>query len=416
MYIDVSIALDALSIVYMLILAVSLGRRHRRELLDQQYRRIVLAVCLFLALDIVYLCLYGSAGLGGQMLLKIVKNLYFLVNAAIVWLWACYLDHLLSGERRGPAQGAAEFPGPAWKKRLFSCFTGGPQGRKSSRTAVFCTAVFAVNSILVAVNSFIGLLFQITPQGTFQVRPGPMWLFTALNYLSIFAAMAALIRHRDKVRRDHFLPLLLFPLPPLCAELVQIAFQPCSLICAYAVSVLLVFQVAQNYAIQTDGLTGLANRRMLDETLENWFSQPKGALVCGAMLDLDGLKYVNDTYGHLSGDNMLLATAEVLKKIRRKELVPARYGGDEFVLVWQAETESDLEQAARELAAAKARVNALKPAHERAEFSVGLFCCRDDAGYTAEGFLKEADSRMYQEKQKKKQGAQGRGAESPAMK
>lgn len=375
MNIDVGIALDALSIVYMLILAVSLGRKRKRELLNQQYRRIVLLVCLFLALDIVYLGFYESTSLVGRMVLKIVKDGYFLVNAAIVWMWSRYLDCLLFGKPGKPAR----------------------------RTTAFYTVAFGINSILVAVNSFTAILFEISEQGTFQVKPGPMWVFTALNYFSIFVAMACLVRYRGKVRQDHFLPLLLFPLPPLCAELVQIAFRPCSLICAYAVSMLLVFQVAQNYAIQTDGLTGLANRRLLDESLEKWFSEPKGALICGAMIDLDGLKYINDTYGHLSGDNMLLTMVEILRTFRRKELVAARYGGDEFVLIWQAEGEADLEQAARELLTEKARVNELKPDYERAEFSMGMFCCRDNAGYDAESFLKEADERMYQEKNRKKQ-------------
>lgn len=45
------------------------------------------------------------------------------------------------------------------------------------------------------------------------------------------------------------------------------------------------------------------------------------------MIDLDGLKQINDTYGHVSGDNALLTLAGMIREIRRKDLISARYGG-----------------------------------------------------------------------------------------
>ena len=374
MNIECSIALDALSIVYMLILLLNLKHRHRRELLNDQYSQTTVMICVFLALDILYLLFYGSADPLSQLALKAVKSLYFIANTAIVWLWVKYIDCIIFGDRY-----------------------------RAQRHRVVYNGVLFVNTAIVVANLFTGMLFQISAEGTFVVGVLVMWIFTAFNYLSIVLATFVLLQNRKRVERKTFLPLLIFPLPPLIAEIVQIFYRPYSLICTYAVSALIVFQISQNHTIYTDELTGLANRRMLNETLRKWFSEPRGSTVCGVMIDLDGLKQINDTYGHVSGDNALLTLAGMIREIRRKDLISARYGGDEFLLIWLSKDGRDIPQVVHRLEAAKARINQAKPEQERIEFSTGQFCCRDSAGLTAEEFLRETDERMYQRKKEKRQ-------------
>lgn len=378
MNLDSSIALDALSIVYMLVLIFSLRHKRKRELLNRQYFSLAVLICAFLALDTAYLCLYGGASLPARTLMMLIKSLYFLVNTAIVLLWANYIDCLLFGDRF-----------------------------RAQKHRAFYMAVLLVNTALVIINIPTGILFGISPQGAFVVAPPGMWAFTLLNYMSILLTMAVLVKNRGRVERRNYLPLLIFPLPPLFAELVQVFFRQFSLICTYAVSALILFQVSQANTIYTDGLTGLANRRLLDERLQKWFSEPKGAMVCGLMIDLDGLKQINDTYGHVSGDKALVALAKAIGMVRRKGLVSARYGGDEFMLVWLAEDARASAEVERALLSAKAQVNRAKPEQERIDFSMGRFCCRDNGGLTAEDFLRELDADMYQRKYEKK-GAPGR--------
>ncbi|UMZ72967.1 PAS domain S-box protein [Natranaerofaba carboxydovora] len=80
-----------------------------------------------------------------------------------------------------------------------------------------------------------------------------------------------------------------------------------------------------------DSLTGLYNRNFLNEDMErkDTIRQLPISII---MVDLNGLKLVNDTYGHIVGDEVLKITAEILKKSCRKEETIARYGGDEFVI------------------------------------------------------------------------------------
>lgn len=85
----------------------------------------------------------------------------------------------------------------------------------------------------------------------------------------------------------------------------------------------------------TDPLTGIANRRHLFEMLEIELLRAEGAgtSLATVMLDIDHFKNINDTFGHLVGDRVLRALAEVLTRGLREHDVAARFGGEEFVLL-----------------------------------------------------------------------------------
>lgn len=90
----------------------------------------------------------------------------------------------------------------------------------------------------------------------------------------------------------------------------------------------------QNLAI-TDPLTGLYNRRFLQEEVSREIARAKrtGEPVTVAIGDLDDFKRFNDTYGHLKGDEILRTVAEIILKNTRQVDVAARYGGEEFVIL-----------------------------------------------------------------------------------
>ncbi|QHF05005.1 diguanylate cyclase [Pseudomonas asturiensis] len=91
-----------------------------------------------------------------------------------------------------------------------------------------------------------------------------------------------------------------------------------------------------NLLAQTDGLTGLANRRFLDQNIEReWLRvrRTHGAFSL-LLLDIDFFKRYNDSYGHLKGDECLIAVAQALKAcVHRSTDLVARYGGEEFVIL-----------------------------------------------------------------------------------
>jgi diguanylate cyclase (GGDEF)-like protein len=85
----------------------------------------------------------------------------------------------------------------------------------------------------------------------------------------------------------------------------------------------------------TDGLTGLYNRRAFQERLQqevdraNRYHRPLSLI----MIDIDHFKTYNDTHGHLQGDDILVEVARLLKQLSRASDIVARYGGEEFALI-----------------------------------------------------------------------------------
>jgi diguanylate cyclase (GGDEF)-like protein len=147
----------------------------------------------------------------------------------------------------------------------------------------------------------------------------------------------------------------------------------------------------------TDILTGLKNRRAWDERLReaavNW--RRYGHMAAVLVLDLDGFKAVNDTYGHAAGDAVLQHIAGLLTHHTRSTDVVARLGGDEFaILLRGAETAGAIDKA-RSLRAALAE----SPLIWRAEsleigFSIGLATLVEAPEPHA--VMQIADARMYQ--------------------
>jgi len=92
----------------------------------------------------------------------------------------------------------------------------------------------------------------------------------------------------------------------------------------------------------TDGLTGLYNRRYVMEQMDRESARAtrNGSALSVVMIDLDGLKAINDSCGHREGDASLCVVAQVIKRGTRASDVAARWGGDEFVVL-TPETESD---------------------------------------------------------------------------
>ncbi len=95
------------------------------------------------------------------------------------------------------------------------------------------------------------------------------------------------------------------------------------------------YQRHLEYQTQVDSLTGLYNRRALEEKFQAEFERAKRYhhALSVLILDIDNFKLINDTYGHHGGDMALIKIAEILRARTRQSDFPSRYGGEEFVLV-----------------------------------------------------------------------------------
>lgn len=162
-----------------------------------------------------------------------------------------------------------------------------------------------------------------------------------------------------------------------------------------------------------DDLTGLYNRRGFMALAEQHLRmiQRKGAALI-VYLDLDDLKLINDSHGHLEGNRALIVTANVLRACFRQSDILARLGGDEFcVLMTDAAQDSDL-QVRKRLQQRADFVNALGSWKFRIAFSVGIADVPVVHQPSLEQLLRVADTQMYDEKRNK----QAHAADSPPLK
>lgn len=157
----------------------------------------------------------------------------------------------------------------------------------------------------------------------------------------------------------------------------------------------------------TDGLTGLNNRRgfMILATGLLKFARRVGYSLCLLYIDLDSLKYINDTFGHATGDASITQFARILTDTFRDSDIIGRLGGDEFVAMIIDATESDL-------ASIQARLQDNMDAHnlqsapgQALSFSLGVIRVEPQATISMEALLSQADAAMYKHKQSRRRTA-----------
>ena len=152
----------------------------------------------------------------------------------------------------------------------------------------------------------------------------------------------------------------------------------------------------------TDPLTGLYNRRHFGKVVDQLFSESQRYdtdLSC-VMIDLDGYKQLNDSYGHQIGDQLLIVAGKVISANMRKMDVAARYGGDEFILLLPRaggeEASGVVARIREEFRQASAIV---LRRNEGVSMSVGIGSVKVDMPAGSEQLIAAADGALYQAKE-----------------
>jgi diguanylate cyclase (GGDEF)-like protein len=155
-----------------------------------------------------------------------------------------------------------------------------------------------------------------------------------------------------------------------------------------------------------DALTGIGNRRHFNRQLQKEVDRAlrSEAELTLIFIDLDGLKFVNDTYGHPCGDVVLKTLAEILKSSVRHYDIASRIGGDEFAVILPASScWTGMVIAGRLLEEFRQTTFSCDGVQFSLSFSVGVSSLSLlDGACTPEALLKSADSAMYEAKTKGK--------------
>jgi two-component system cell cycle response regulator len=152
-----------------------------------------------------------------------------------------------------------------------------------------------------------------------------------------------------------------------------------------------------------DHLTGLYNRRGFFALAEQRFkvARRENTRLLFIIADLDGLKAINDTYGHELGDNAIRDAADILKDTFRESDIIGRIGGDEFAIVVAENVPESAETVTARLGD---KIDEFKKEHLRhyqLSISIGIGHCDPASSCSIDAILAKADKLMYQQKQEK---------------
>ncbi|MDO8302870.1 MAG: sensor domain-containing diguanylate cyclase, partial [Sedimentisphaerales bacterium] len=159
------------------------------------------------------------------------------------------------------------------------------------------------------------------------------------------------------------------------------------------------FEKMQRQA-QTDGLTGLMNHRMFYETLEKELRrlQRYDGLISLIMLDVDGLKKINDTLGHRAGDLAIRTISRKISECTRNVDTAARYGGDEFAVILPNTALADAVVAAERMVQSIADTH-IRWENEEIKLSISAGVGQYDGSFGPEDVTRRSDEALYIAKQ-----------------
>ncbi len=181
--------------------------------------------------------------------------------------------------------------------------------------------------IILCINFFKPIIFYVDEANRYQRLPLFFW-YTALGMFYTVVALFIYVIARIKGGVLKAFPAIELVTPIFLGLLVQGRFYGISTIWpATAVGLTLMVLAMQNRNIMLDSMTGLYNRKYLDSF------NPSEKKYCMMMLDLNGFKAINDTYGHSEGDAALTKAAELMLATVGSKGTAVRYAGDEFIIL-----------------------------------------------------------------------------------
>jgi diguanylate cyclase len=151
---------------------------------------------------------------------------------------------------------------------------------------------------------------------------------------------------------------------------------------------------------RTDALTLVGNRRAFESDIAQCLADFNGAgqVFTLAMIDLDKFKRLNDTYGHQAGDEVLRGTGRVLRRVLRESDSISRYGGEEFAVIFNRNTNTEVRKALTRLRKAIAKTDFEFPGG-KLQVTISIGAAQVAAGEDLPAIVERADASLYASKE-----------------
>ena len=310
-----------------------------------------------------------------------LETVYYALHVILPYLWALYVEGALSLDIRA-----------------------------ASRRTTIATIPLLIFIIALLPNLKYEFVFSIDAQNVYHREFG-FYIYSGLSYAYLlYGSIRSLIKAKGAVwvdDRKRYYTLAFNAILPSLGGIIQLLFYGVSLTwILVTVSILLVHLDSQNRQISADPLTGLNNRRELSKYLLRELGDRDPNRIGGltlVMMDVDGFKQINDTYGHFYGDSLLVAVSEILKtSCRNTNAFLARYGGDEFCIVMPASADAGAQEILDQVQQNVSEWNKTHQDMKPISLSIGYAMWDPKLDKSYETLLSRADARMYEVKNAKK--------------
>ncbi len=369
-----NIGIDIFSCIIILIIYFSFKNDFSDSYDNRLMCKLELSVLCVLITDIIMWTLNGKSGNLIHILSYLNSIVYYIMQIVTATIWLKY----------------------AWA-RIF-----GTGIRK--KYEILCILIpLAIFSAIIISSPLTGLCFSIDEQNYYHRGIMSVPLSTCALFYMLSVSAVALMRSRNETlidRKTELLAIAFFAVPPLLCGIAQIITYGLSLVWPSAViSSLFLLRNKENRTSLQDALTGLNNRRNLERFLSLYKDDFINHSVAILMLDLDDFKYINDQYGHASGDMALMELAHILRlSFKNKRAFLSRYGGDEFIVVILESDENSAEMSAQEIRRNCELFNSRGKLPFPISVSIGHATVEGKKDYNIGDLIKEADEHMYQNK------------------
>ncbi|MDD4075490.1 MAG: GGDEF domain-containing protein [Eubacteriales bacterium] len=374
LYVQVNlIGLIILGLIYF-----SQGRRIGRDLDQRYFNRLLLANALILIFDAVTWAVDGQTAFRSNFVNHISNFMYYWTMPLIAYYWLCYCD----------------------------CRIYGNEDMLHKRQRFYRIPLY-INLAMIIINVWTGWVYYIDDARVYH-RSVCFLLYCILVFPNMFIAfflpLYKAVRAKGARRREYYILAMVVLFPLLCGILQFLFYGIGFTWTSIALAQLMIYINVQNRQISTDELTGVNNRRRFNRYLDTLFDgkQPDAPFVM-ILMDIDDFKLINDTYGHQTGDQALLRTANVLKRCCiDNRFFLARTGGDEFVMTIRACDASTLKTTIETITQRMQKENNFAKCPYRLSVSIGFATLGENGASNQDELFSLADKRMYEVKMKAK--------------
>ena len=214
------------------------------------------------------------------------------------------------------------------------------KGSISRFHAALINTLVTAGLLTLFINLFYPVVFMIDASNSYH-RYFTYYIFLAVDVFMLMDSFVTYLIIRLKGRRLKFFFFWVYSIPVLLGALIQSSTFGLSMIApCMMISLTGLMSTIQNEMIFKDKLTGLYNRYYLDQ-LEEELKRDSDGTYTFLMIDINDFKSINDSFGHQTGDQAIVNTANILKKAVGSQGAAIRYAGDEFVVVLSTRNKID---------------------------------------------------------------------------